>query len=73
MFARVFKSGNSLALRIPKEFAGFFKGHNVKIIKKHDSLVIEHVENSWDDIFNNCYNPDFPERSDFHFKERESL
>lgn len=36
--ARVFKSGNSQAVRLPKEFR--FKGKEVEIFKRGDELVL---------------------------------
>lgn len=74
MFTKVFKSGNSLALRIPKEFAEFFSGSEVKIHKgKNNTIVLEKVSNNWQDIFAKCYAPEFPEREEFSFSAREEL
>lgn len=74
MFAKIFKSGNSLALRIPKEFAEFFNGTDVKIHKgKNNTIVLEKVNADWSDIFNKCYAPDFPEREEIDFAKRDEL
>lgn len=37
-FAKVFKSGNSQALRLPKEFQ--FQGKEVEIFKKGDDVIL---------------------------------
>jgi antitoxin VapB len=43
MLTRVFKSGNSLAVRIPKELAIVEAGQNVEIEKVGDTLVLRPV------------------------------
>ena len=43
--ARVFRSGNSQAVRIPKEF--HIEGDEVEIIKKGRSLVLRPRRRSW--------------------------
>jgi antitoxin VapB len=40
MLTRVFKSGNSLAVRIPREVAVFEAAEEVEIERRGDSLVI---------------------------------
>ena len=74
MIAKLFKSGNSLALRLPKELAEFFDGGEVEIHKgKNNTLVIEKLNTNWQDIFSKCYTPDFPEREEVNFSPREEL
>jgi len=43
--ARVFKSGNSQAVRIPKEF--HFEDDEVEIRRKGDSLILRPKKRSW--------------------------
>jgi antitoxin VapB len=43
MLTRVFKSGNSLAVRIPKELANAFSSQDVEIEKIGDTLVLRPV------------------------------
>lgn len=43
MLTRVFKSGNSLAVRIPKELANAFTSQDVDIEKVGDTLVLRPV------------------------------
>jgi antitoxin VapB len=44
MLTRVFKSGNSLAVRIPKELAFTDANQEVEIERKGDSLIIRPTE-----------------------------
>jgi antitoxin VapB len=43
--AKVFKSGNSQAVRIPKEFQ--LDGDEVEILKRGDTLVLRPKKKSW--------------------------
>jgi len=43
--AKVFKSGNSQAVRIPKEF--HLKGEEVEIRRKGESLILRPRKQSW--------------------------
>ena len=43
--AKVFKSGNSQAVRIPKEF--HLEGEEVEIRRKGDSLILRPKKRSW--------------------------
>lgn len=43
--ARVFKSGNSQAVRIPKEF--HLKGEEVEICRRGESLILRPKKRSW--------------------------
>jgi len=47
--AKVFKSGNSQAVRIPKEF--HLKGSEVEIQKKGDVLILRPKRRSWATFF----------------------
>lgn len=47
--AKVFKSGNSQAVRIPKEF--HLKGSEVEIQKKGDVLILRPTRKSWASFF----------------------
>ncbi|HTM06992.1 MAG TPA: type II toxin-antitoxin system VapB family antitoxin [Verrucomicrobiae bacterium] len=43
--AKIFKSGNSQAVRIPKEFQ--LKGREVEIVKQGEALVLRPRKGSW--------------------------
>jgi antitoxin VapB len=47
--AKVFKSGNSQAVRIPKEF--HLEGEEVEIRRKGDALVLRPKKRSWAALF----------------------
>ena len=47
--AKVFKSGNSQAVRIPKEF--HLKDNEVEIHRKGDSLILRPKKRSWAALF----------------------
>ena len=47
--ARVFKSGNSQALRLPKEFR--FESDRVEIFRRGDEIVLRELRPSAADIF----------------------
>ena len=59
--AKVFKSGNSQAVRIPKEF--HFKGSEVEIQKKGDVLILRPKRKSWASFFESLakFSDDFME------------
>ena len=44
--AKIFRSGNSQAIRIPKEFQ--MEGSEVEILKKGRSLVLRSKKKSWE-------------------------
>ncbi len=46
--AKIFRSGNSQAVRIPKEFQ--MEGKEVEIQKKGNSLVLRPKKKSWDSL-----------------------
>ncbi len=49
MITRVFKSGNSQAVRIPKKYR--LKGTKTFIRKEKNKIIITPVENQWDELF----------------------
>ena len=57
--AKVFKSGNSQAVRIPKEF--HLEGREVEIRKQGDSLVLRPRRRSWAALIESLtkFTPDF--------------
>lgn len=46
--AKVFRSGNSQAVRIPKEFQ--LEGDEVEIRRKGDTLILRPKRHSWDTL-----------------------
>jgi len=46
--AKLFKNGNSQAVRLPKAFR--IPGNEVKIFKKGNQIVIEPIETTWDSL-----------------------
>jgi len=59
--ARVFKSGNSQAVRLPKEFQ--LDVGEVHVFKKDGDLVLRPLKKSWHDYFDRGrrFSGDFPE------------
>ena len=59
--AKIFKNGQSQAVRIPKEFR--FKGNEVMVKKIGNAVVLLPKESSWDNLFNslNKFSDDFME------------
>ena len=47
--AKVFRSGNSQAVRIPKEFQ--LEGDEVEIRRKGDALILLPKSHSWESLF----------------------
>lgn len=47
--AKLFKSGNSQAVRLPKEFR--LPGDRVKIFRRGKQIVLEPMETTWDAFF----------------------
>ena len=47
--AKVFKSGNSQAVRLPKEFR--FKGREIKIFRRGDEVVLKEEPHSLEPAF----------------------
>lgn len=72
--AKVFQSGNSQAIRIPKEFK--LKAKKMKIRKVGDSLIISEIPESWDDVFAKMagIGDDFmPEHEQLPIQERDEF
>ena len=73
--AKLFKNGNSQAVRLPKKFR--FQGNEVKIYKKGHQVIMEPIEVSWDEWFDSL--KEFPEdfmkdgRNQPAIQKRESL
>ena len=57
--AKIFRSGNSQAVRIPKEFQ--LEGSEVEIVKRGSSLVLRPCKRSWAPLFQslNKFTDDF--------------
>lgn len=73
--ARVFRSGNSQAVRLPKEFR--FKGKEVEIFRRGEEVVLREKEKSLARAFHIIASlPDdleLPDRKDDLPQEREGL
>jgi len=48
--AKIFKNGNSQAVRLPKEFR--VKGKEVKIYRLGKSIVLQPINKTWKDVYN---------------------
>jgi len=59
--ARVFKSGNSQAVRLPKDFK--LDVSKVQVFRKDGDLVLRPVQKSWQDYFERGrrFSDDFPD------------
>ncbi len=73
--AKVFKSGNSQAVRLPKEFA--FKSKEVEIFQRNDEIILREVPKNLGKAFNlltqfpkDCFNE---KRKDTPPQKRESF
>lgn len=57
--AKVFRSGNSQAVRIPKEFQ--LEGREVEVEKRGDSLILRRKHRSWASLLASLddFSPDF--------------
>ena len=75
MKTRSFKSGNSIAIRVPKQFG--MKVGELAIHKLGDVLIVQRPQDSWDALFANLkagVSDDFMnEREQPPLEERESL
>ncbi len=73
--AKLFRNGNSQAVRIPKEFA--FEGDEVRIERLGRAVLLLPKEPAWDDLWAACgmFSPDFldQEREQPPVQEREGL
>jgi antitoxin VapB len=60
--ARVFKSGNSQAVRLPKEFQ--FDEKEVEIFKQDGDVILRPVTKTWRNYFNHGrrFTEDFPDQ-----------
>ena len=55
--AKLFQSGNSQAVRLPKAFR--IPGNEVKIFKNGNQVILEPIETTWDSLFDSL--SEFPE------------
>ena len=55
--AKLFRNGNSQAVRLPKEFR--IPGTEVRIFKKGNQVILEPLEATWDSLFDSL--SEFPE------------
>jgi len=72
--AKVFRSGNSQAVRLPKEFQ--MDVNEVEIFRRGDEIVLRPRPKSWEDYFRSAgrFTDDFPDRiEDAPPEEREVL
>lgn len=71
--ARVFKSGNSQAVRLPKEYQLDVK--EVGIFQKDGDLVLRPVRKTWKDYFNRGrrFTEDFPNHIEDVLAEKRRL
>jgi len=73
--AKIFISGHSQAVRIPKKYR--FNVKEVKVVKLGESIVLSPIVKGWKSLFNNISiipNNDFlQERDDTKPQERECL
>jgi antitoxin VapB len=70
--AKLFTTGRSQAVRLPKEFR--FEGSEVFIRKEGDEVILSEKPVSWEDFFTSCERPtdDFmTERVDLQAEKRE--
>lgn len=60
--ARVFRSGNSQAVRLPKEFQ--IDASEVEIFRRGDEIVLRPRPKSWEDYFRHGrrFTEDYPDR-----------
>jgi len=73
--AKLFKSGNSQAVRLPKEYR--LPGSEVKIFRRGNQIILEPLETTWEPLFEslNQFPEDFMEdgRNQPPVQKRESL
>lgn len=73
--AKLFKNGNSQAVRLPKAFR--LPGEEVKIVREGKRIILEPIEPTWDILFEslNEFPEDFLEngRNQPPMQEREVL
>jgi len=73
--AKLFQSGNSQAVRLPKEYR--LPGSEVKIFRRGNQIILEPLETTWEPLFEslNQFPEDFMEdgRNQPPVQKRESL
>jgi len=72
--ARVFRSGNSQAVRLPKEFK--LDAREVEIFKRGDEIILRPKPKTWEGYFahGRRFTDDFPDRiEDYPPEEREVI
>ncbi|MDI7260836.1 MAG: type II toxin-antitoxin system VapB family antitoxin [Thermodesulfobacteriota bacterium] len=72
--ARVFQSGNSQAVRLPKEFQ--LDAKEVKIFRQEGDLILRPIKKTWREYFRHSrkFTDDYPERiEDLPAQERGRL
>lgn len=69
--AKVFRSGNSQALRLPKEFR--FKGTEVEVFRRGDEIVLRETPRTLADAFELLAAIDTFEREDTPPQKRKGL
>jgi antitoxin VapB len=72
--ARVFQSGNSQAVRLPKEFQ--LDAKEVKIFRQEGDLILRPMKKTWREYFRHSrrFTDDYPEQiEDFPAQERGRL
>ncbi len=72
--AKVFRSGNSQAVRLPKEFQ--MEASEVEIFKQGDDIVLRPRPKTWEEYFSKArrFTDDFPDRiEDTLPEEREEM
>ncbi len=71
--ARVFRSGNSQAVRLPKDFQ--VDANEVEIFKRGDEIILRPKPKSWDDYFRKGrrFTEDFPDSIKDRFPEERDV
>ena len=71
--AKVFRSGNSQAVRLPKEFQLGVK--EVRVFKKDGDLILREVKKTWKDYFEQArrFSEDYPDRIEALAQEERDL
>jgi len=71
--ARIFKSGNSQAVRLPREFQ--LDAKEVEILKKDGDLILRPMKKTWKDYFHRArrFSEDFPDHIEDILPEERRL
>lgn len=72
--AKVFRSGNSQAVRLPKEI--ILDTKEVEIFMRGDEIILRPKPQNWESYFKNSrrFTPDFPDSiEDFQPEERDDI